>query len=128
MHLCESQIVHFNYAFHAKKYILMCRYINPMLVTRANLQQPDIGISDSKRNLFGKNTVRSLSMKFFPPRFIWPFTVDENRLIHWESKRNTNDDYTTRAHGRYTSVNSILSITVNFHAFIMSSRTLDVLH
>jgi len=125
MHLCELQI-HFNYAFYAK--ILMRCYVNPMLVTRANLQQSDIGISDFKRNLFGKNTVRLLSMKFFPPRFIWPFTVDESRLIHWESKGNANDDCITRAHGHYTSVNSILSITVNFHAFIMSSRTLDILH
>lgn len=41
-------------------------------------------------------------VKFFPSRFVRPFTVDVSRLIHWETKGNANDDYTSRARGRYT--------------------------
>lgn len=92
MHICNSQIIHFNYAFQqAQKYTSI-----PLYEQICSSRISTFSIPSVSTFLGGIPLVR-VDHEIFPSCFIRPSTVDENRLIYWEMKGNANDDYTQRA-------------------------------
>lgn len=101
-----------------------------MLVTRPNMQQPNIGNFDSKcfPPFLGGTPLAHVDREILSSSFYSTFHRGREPFDSLENERERDYTIIHHARGRYTPINSILPTAVNFHAFIMGSRVLDVLH